>query len=108
MAKEYDAWGRRVPRWLNGVFGGRRKLTAWLYRLEVLRGQLMLLGGEPFSRCMDVQAAKKHLEAVRSIVIRAAPFMECDCSSRTNCPKCQNQRWVNIDQIPEEFRSLPP
>lgn len=108
MAKEYDAWGRRVPQWLNHVFGGRRRLMAWLYRLEVLRGQLMVLGGEPFSRCMDVQAAKKHLEALRSIVIRGAPFMECDCSSRTDCCKCESQRWVNIDEIPTDFRKLPP
>jgi hypothetical protein len=68
----------------------------------------MLLGGEPFSRCVDVEAARKYLEALRSIVIRGLPFMECDCDSNTDCPKCENQRWVNIDQIPEEFRNLPP
>ena len=108
MAKEYDAWGRRAPRWLNPVFGGRRKLTEWLHRLEVVRGQLMLLGEEPFSRWIDVELAKKHLEAVRSIVIRGLPFMECDCDANTDCPECENQRWVNIDRIPEDFRKLPP
>lgn len=107
--REYDALARAVPRYLREVFRGRRRLMEWVRQLEKFRGQLAVLAKEPFCRRIDIERAVRDLEGARALVIRGLPYVACDCpAEQIDCEKCEGQRWLTVDEVPQRFPPWPP
>ena len=96
-----DALGRRVPKWLVPTFHGRRKLLAWCREVDRLKSRLTEMQEEVFAQHLDAPRARKYLDAARVLVLRAAPYLPCDCpANQHECPKCKGDRWVTAPNSP--------
>lgn len=99
--REHDATGRLVPWHLRKAFEGRRHLLRWAQKVERLRNELAHIGNLPYCRCVEIVRVVRALEAARLLVIRGAPFGQCDCTGQEyGCQRCGGQRWLTVDQMP--------
>lgn len=106
-----DAFHCKVPRRLEKAFFGRREIVKWCVRLDLMKMYLQWFSEQPWGRHLDRPALMRRMQGLRATVLRAAPFCACDClADEADCPKCRGDRWVTVDQCPEEFKgkSEPP
>lgn len=101
-----DAYGGFVPKRLEHIFRGRYRLWNWCERLDIVQAELMQMLPEPFTADLseeDVLEIRRLLQAARTKVMHASPFMPCDCpASELDCPKCNGKRWISaIKYLPE-------
>lgn len=102
-----DGLHRKVPERFKLIFNGRAKMVHWASTLGAASTRLGNMAREPWCKNLDVMAVQKVLDSVRSAVIRAAPYVPCNCPPHEHdCDRCDGERWLTIDQ--SHGTSSPP
>jgi hypothetical protein len=67
----------------------------WAGKMTLLKMEVMQWAEADFAADLDLNRICRELEIIRQRVIQAAPWCVCGCDSRTDCPTCENKRWIS-------------
>lgn len=96
-AYSVDGNGNPIPVYLEEAFDGRNAIYEWVKEMARLKHLIAIHSREKYGCEIDLQGIQNHLEAARTLALRAAPFARCGCQFGRECEFCGGKKWVSVD-----------
>lgn len=106
-ARVLDGLGQRVPRWLKKPFQHRKVLTRLADEAWDLAGKIAALDHRSAGVDLEPVELCRLLNAVRTQLLLAAPYVRCDCKGTGGCTRCHGKQWLSASQYLRESEPEP-